>query len=195
MVTHIGTTTFMKYLILSNSTVYLTPLDLFHLSQKWIIYIATEFCKQVEQCSGSERSEFVSVMQRLLPMIYLKATMVEEVEEGIGYVDPAVTEEDYEYIRTQIAAIMRDADDYLDVFVESFRYSDAPVVCTVSESLADIYQALRNMIEAFRSEIDEAIEVALFDCLEDFKLRWGQLILGATRAIHELIASGQVDEL
>ena len=152
------------------------------------VTIATEFCKQVEQCSGSERSEFVSVMQRLLPMIYLKATMVEEVEEGIGYVDPAVTEEDYEYIRTQIAAIMRDADDYLDVFVESFRYSDAPVVCTVSESLADVYQALRNMIE-------EAIEVALFDCLEDFKLRWGQLILGATRAIHELIASGQVDEL
>ena len=134
-------------------------------------------------------------MQRLLPMIYLKATMVEEVEEGIGYVDPAVTEEDYEYIRTQIAAIMRDADDYLDVFVESFRYSDALVVCTVSESLADVYQALRNMIEAFRSEIDEAIEVALFDCLEDFKLRWGQLILGATRAIHELIASGKVDEL
>ena len=59
------------------------------------VTIATEFCKQVEQCSGSERSEFVSVMQRLLPMIYLKATMVEEVEEGIGYVDPAVTEEDY----------------------------------------------------------------------------------------------------
>ena len=99
------------------------------------------------------------------------------------------------YGRRGRAAIMRDADDYLDVFVESFRYSDAPVVCTVSESLADVYQALRNMVETFRSEIDEAMEVALFDCLEDFKLRWGQLLLGATRAIHELIASGQTDEL
>ena len=149
------------------------------------VTIATEFCKQVEQCAGSERSEFVSVMQRLLPMIYLKASMVEEVEEGFGYVDSVLTEEDYEYVRTQISSIMRDADDYLDVFVESFRYSDAPVVCTVSESLADVYQALRNMVETFRSEIDEAMEVALFDCLEDFKLRWGQLLLGATRAIHE----------
>ena len=99
------------------------------------VTIATEFCKQVEQCAGSERSEFVSVMQRLLPMIYLKASMVEE------------------YVRTQISSIMRDADDYLDVFVESFRYSDAPVVCTVSESLADVYQALRNMVETFRSEL------------------------------------------
>ncbi len=159
------------------------------------VTIATEYCKQVEQCSGSERSEFVTIMQRLLPMIYLKATMVEEVEEGVGYVEAVVTEEDYEYVRTQIAAIMRDADDYLDVFVESFRYSDAPVVCTVSESLADIYQALRNMVETFRSEIDEAMEVALFECIEDFRLRWGQILLGAVRAIHELIASGQADEL
>lgn len=159
------------------------------------VTIATEFCKQVEQCAGSERSEFVDVMQRLLPMIYLKAAMVEEVEEGVGYVEAAVTEEDYEYVRAQIAAIMRDADDFLDVFVESFRYSDAPVVCTISENLADVYQALRNMVEAFRSEIDEAMEVALYECLEDYRLRWGQLLLGATRALHELIASGQTDEL
>ena len=79
--------------------------------------------------------------------------------------------------------------------MESFRYSDAPVVCTVSESLADVYQALRNMVETFRSEIDEAMEVASSIVSKNFKLRWGQLLLGATRAIHELIASGQTDEL
>ena len=39
------------------------------------------------------------------------------------------------------------------------------------------------------------MEVALFECLEDFRLRWGQILLGAVRAIHELIASGQADEL
>ena len=115
------------------------------------VTVATEFCKQVEQCSGSERGEFTTVMQRLLPMVYLKAAFIDEIEEGVGYVDAVVTESDYEFVRTQIAAIMRDADDYLDVFVEQFRYSDAPVVCTVSESLADVYQALRNMVEAFHA--------------------------------------------
>ncbi|MBF1060839.1 MAG: DUF5063 domain-containing protein, partial [Prevotellaceae bacterium] len=82
------------------------------------VTVATEFCKQVEQCSGSERGEFTAVMQRLLPMVYLKAAFIDEIEEGVGYVDAVVTESDYEYVRTQIAAIMRDADDYLDVFVE-----------------------------------------------------------------------------
>lgn len=158
------------------------------------VTIATEFCKQVEQCAGSERGEFATFMQQLLPMVYLKACQVEEVEEGVGFVEPAVTEVDYEYVRTQIAAILRDADDYLDVFCEDFRYSDGPVVSTVSESLADVYQALRNMVEAFRSEIDEAMEVAIYECLEDFKQRWGQQLLGALRALHELVASGQADE-
>ncbi len=159
------------------------------------VTVATEFCKQVEQCSGSERGEFTAVMQRLLPMVYLKAAFIDEIEEGVGYVDAVVTESDYEYVRTQIAAIMRDADDYLDVFVERFRYSDAPVVCTVSESLADVYQALRNMVEAFRNEIDEAMEVALFECMEEFRMHWGQQLLGALRAMHELVASGQADEI
>lgn len=159
------------------------------------VTVATEFCKQVEQCSGSERGEFTAIMQRLLPMVYLKAAFIEDLEPGDGFVDPAVTESDYEYVRTQIAAIMRDADDYLDVFVESFRYSDGPVVCTISESLADVYQALRNMVEAFRSEIDEAMEVAIFECIEEFRTHWGQQLIGALRALHELVASGQADEL
>lgn len=159
------------------------------------VTVATEFCKQVEQCAGSERAEFTTIMQRLLPMVYLKASFIDELEEGVGFVETVVTESDYEYVRTQIASIMRDADDYLDVFVEQFRYSDAPVVCTVSESLADIYQALRNMVEAFRNEIEEAMEVALFECIEEFKMHWGQQLLGALRALHELVASGQVDEL
>ena len=73
------------------------------------VTVATEFCKQVEQCSGSERGEFTTVMQRLLPMVYLKAAFIDEIEEGVGYVDAVVTESDYEYVRTQIAAIMRDA--------------------------------------------------------------------------------------
>ncbi|MDO5074736.1 MAG: DUF5063 domain-containing protein [Bacteroidales bacterium] len=159
------------------------------------VTIATEFCRQLEQCPGSDRREFATLMQRLLPMLYLKATMVDEVEEGYGYVDPVVTEADYDFVKDNIKAILRDANDYLDVFVQDFRYSDTPIVACVSESLADCYQSLRNMVEAFRSEIDEAMEVALYDCLEDFRQSWGQKLLGALRALHELMASGQVDEL
>ncbi len=159
------------------------------------VTVATEFCKQMEQCEGSERGEFARMLQQLLPMLYLKATMIDEVEEGVGFMEDIVTEDDYEYVRTQVAYILREADDYLDVFCENFRYSDTPVLCTVSESLADCYQSLRNMVEAFRRGFDDAMEVALFECMQDFQNSWGQQLLGALRAIHELLASGQADEL
>lgn len=159
------------------------------------VTVATEFCKQVEQSEGSERKEFASIMQSLLPMIYLKATLIEEQEESYGYLESTVTEEDYNHVRSAIAAILRDADDYLDVFCENFRYASEPVVAHVSESLADVYQALRNMVEAFRNEHEEAMEVALYECLLDFKERWGQQLLGALRAIHELLNTDNIDEL
>lgn len=159
------------------------------------VTVATEFCRQLEQCEGSERGEFARMLQQMLPMLFLKATMVEEVEESDGFIEDIVTEDDYEYIRTQIRIILRDADDYLDVFCENFRYSDAPVFCTVSESLADCYQPLRNMVEAFRRGYDEAMEVAIYECLADFRNSWGQQLLGALRAVHELLASGLADEL
>lgn len=159
------------------------------------VTVATEFCRQLEQSEGSERGEFSRMLQQLLPMLYLKAAMLEEIEEGVGFVEDIVTEADYDYVRHQASLILRDADDFLDVFCEDFRYADSPVLCTVSENLADCYQALRNMVEAFRQGCDEAMEVALFDCIQDFRNRWGQQLLGALRAIHELLASGLADEL
>lgn len=159
------------------------------------VTVATEFCRQLEQSEGSERGEFARMLQQLLPMLYLRASMIDEVEEGMGYVEDIVTEGDYEYVRTQIAAIMRSADDFLDVFCEEFRYSDTPVVQTVSECLADCYQSLRNMVEAFRQGYEDAMEVALYECLQDFRTRWGQQLLGALRAVHELLATDIADEL
>ena len=57
--------------------------------------------------------------------------------------------------------------------------------CTISENLADIYQALRNFVEVVRGGHEEALQVALYDIKEQFALSWGQKLLGALRALHE----------
>ena len=84
-------------------------------------------------------------MRGLLPMLYLKATLINDVPEVAGWNEKKLTESDYEYIRSSVARIMGDKDDFLDVFVEDFKYSEHPVLCTVSENLADIYQKLREL--------------------------------------------------
>ncbi|MDY3944305.1 MAG: DUF5063 domain-containing protein [Alloprevotella sp.] len=148
------------------------------------ITVSTELCKQLELCHEAERKSFIEVMCKLLPMVYVKAALVGSVEEASGYNQEYVTEEDYNFIRSSVANIMGAEDEYLDTFKEDFKYSEQPILCAISESLADIYQPLRNLVEIYRQGYDDAMEVALFDAMEQFKLYWGQTLLNVLRALH-----------
>lgn len=160
------------------------------------ITVGTEYCKYLEQVGAGDfpaekdsaegrRAAFVDVMCGLLPMLYLKASLMGDIPEGEGYNAGRLTEEDYEYIRTGVADVMGTLDDFLDVFVEDFRYSDKPILCTVSENLADVYQAVRETVEVFRDGYEDAMQVALCDVRESFRNEWGQKLLNALRALHD----------
>lgn len=150
------------------------------------VTVSTEYCKLLEQCQGADRSDFVNTMLKLLPMIYLKASFLPEMEESEGFNNPAVTEEDYNYIQQIVRDLIGEEDDYLDTFQSDYKYSDQPIRVSISENMADVYQALRNFIEIYRQGIDEAMEVALYDVSEAFKLYWGLTLLNALRALHAI---------
>lgn len=150
------------------------------------ITIASEYCKALEHCREFEQHEFIDIMRNLLPMVYLKISLIGEIEEADGYNEPKVTEDDYNYVRSGVASILAEKDDYLDVFVEDFKYSEQPILCTISENLADVYQTLRNLLEIFRSNYEDAMQVALYDTVEEFKLYWGQTLLNALKALHDV---------
>lgn len=153
------------------------------------VTVSTEYCKYLEQCQGTEIGAFTQVMRGLLPMIYLKTTLLGDIPETAGWNEKKLTEADYDYVRGTVAAIMGEKDDFLDVFVEDFKYSEHPVLCTVSENLADIYQQLRELVEAFREGYEEAMQVALAEAVEEFRLQWGQKLLNALRALHDVSLS------
>lgn len=151
-----------------------------------LVTVCTEYCKYLEQCQGTETKDFCRIMRSLLPMVYLKTTLLGQIPETAGWNEKRVTEEDYNYIRASVATILGGEDDFLDVFVEDFKYSEHPVLCTVSENLADIYQQLRELVEAFREGYEESMEVALYDTVDEFKIQWGQKLLNALRALHDI---------
>lgn len=151
-----------------------------------LVTVSTEYCKILEQDELQGAEDFGRIMCGLLPMIYLKMTLLGEVPATNGWNEKKVTEEDYDFIRNRVAAILGEQDDFLDVFVEDFKYSEHPVLCTISENLADIYQQLRELVEAYRAGYDDAMEVAIYEAAEEFGLQWGQKLLNALRALHDL---------
>lgn len=148
------------------------------------ITISTEFCKQLEQCRETKKEVFIDTLCKLLPMIYLKVSLLPAIGEIDGYNQDYVTEEDYNFIQSSLAEIFGENDAYLDTFKDDFKYSEHAILSTISEGVADVYQPLRNLIEIYRQGFDDAMEVALYDCYEQFKVYWGQTLLNALRAIH-----------
>ena len=117
--------------------------------------VSTEYCKQLEQLGSIQREQFRNVMLGLLPMLYLKATFLGDVPDAVGYTEARVTEDDYNYVRTNISNLMGDEDTFLEVFVEEFRLG-----------------------------YEEAMEVALAETMESFRTFWGQQLLNTLRTLH-----------
>ena len=152
------------------------------------VTVAAEYCGFLERSEGALRSEFVDTLLKLLPLLYLKGSMLPECTrmDDFDDLERFVTEDQYEVMRLTIADVMADRDDYLDVFVDDMKYSDTPIRKTVSEDLADIWQDIKNFVCLFRTGVNQTMNDAIVECRESFAIYWGQTLVNTLRALHEV---------
>ncbi|MCF0187496.1 MAG: DUF5063 domain-containing protein, partial [Bacteroidaceae bacterium] len=157
--------------------------------------VAVEFCHFLESTETRSRRNFVDVALKLLPLLYLKASLIEplEMEEEME-LEEAVTEDTYEVLRMAIAQVMGEQDDYLDVFVQEMKYSDKPVLKTISEDLADIYQDISNFLFVFRMGLETTMHDALAQVQQHFEMYWGQTLVNTLRALHDVRYHQTIEE-
>ena len=154
-----------------------------------LVTVAVEYCAFLEQTEGKSRIDFEDTIVKILPLLYLKATLLPkyEVLDEDYFPEDFVTEENYNIVRANICIIMEDKDDYLDVFMEDMKYSESPILTTVSENLSDIYQELKNFVMNYKHAVDEAQMMnALSVVKEEFQYSWGQKLVNVQRALHEV---------
>ena len=159
------------------------------------VTVAAEFCKFLEQAETIKRSTFVDTSLKILPLLYLKASMLPKCETiGNKALETFVTEETYEILRMNLAGLLAEKDDYLDVFVSDMKYSDQPITRNISEDLADIYQDIRDFIFVFQLGLNETMNDSLAVCRENFALYWGQKLVNTLRALHDVKYNQPEDE-
>ncbi len=162
-----------------------------------LVTVCVEYCAYLEQAESRSREELTDTLLKIIPLLYLKAALLPKYESLTDEYFPMdyVTEENYDIVRQNIAFVLRDKDDYLDVFVEDMKYSETPILATISENLADIYQALKNFAMAYKNAASEQQMLdALAQVKEDFQYEWGQKLVNVTRALHEVRYSETSDE-
>lgn len=160
------------------------------------ITVGVEYCSLLENASGYSKSEFVRKAVIVLPLLYLKATLLpkDNEEELQGYAEEFVTETEYEMIRSVIASVLAEDDDYLETFHPDMNYSDAPIAAYISEDLADVYQDIKNLAYIYSTRQEEAMRIALTDCRRSFYEFWGQKLVNSMGAIHALLAQADIEE-
>ena len=154
-----------------------------------MLTVSAEYCIFLEKLptAGTTRRELLDRMTKVLPLIYVKAALLPDFDEsGLDCLQEVVTEEDYEEVRQAIWRLLKEKDEYLEVFTPDMQYSEGAMTRTISEDLADIYQDLKNFVAVFADRNEGAMQDAVAKVKENFRLYWGQRLVNAMRPLHEL---------
>jgi hypothetical protein len=151
--------------------------------------VANEFCSFVEAVETFQRKDFVTRLQKLFPLLYLKAALLPEPDLEMSEETPEkfVSEVDYNFILHKLEVKLGQFDAYYDVFDPSIHLTEAAVEANISENVADIYQDLKDFILAYRIGTLEVMNDALWECRNNFEQFWGQRLVNGLRAIHNLV--------
>ena len=154
-----------------------------------MITVSAEYCLFLEKLitSGTTRLQLLEQITRLLPLIYVKASLLPEFEEYGSLLPEAVTEEDYDEVRQSVWRLLKADDEYLEVFTPDMQYSEGAMTHTISEDLADIYQDLKNFVAVFADRNDEAMHDAIVKVHDNFRTYWGQCLVNVMRPLHDLL--------
>lgn len=150
---------------------------------------ATRYCQTVENVRDMEKDEFVNDMTEILPRIYVEFITLSPEDVGAldyGYYQNYVEEDWYESVRRNMEYVLGPDDMFLETFEEDMKYSDTPIAVSISESLADIFQALYNFIMISRETDGQEAAGAYVECRENFAAYWGQTLCNVLRALNHL---------
>ena len=151
--------------------------------------VANEYCSFIEAVDQFQRKSFITRVQKLFPLLYLKALLlpVPDIEMSEELPEKFVSEEDYNFILQKLQEKLGQFDAYHEVFDASMQYSAEPIEASISENIADIYQDLKDFILSYRIGTLEVMNDALWECRNNFEQYWGQRLVNGLRALHNLV--------
>lgn len=155
--------------------------------------VANEYCLFMEKSEGLQLKELVDKLHRLLPFLYLKASLLPSLEDvPEEYNEKYVTEADYNLLHEQLLNQFGQYNFYDEVFDVLRQENDEPAEASLAENFADLYQDIKDFVMLYRIGTEEVMLNAIDDCKNAFETYWGQKLVNSLRALHQL-RYGMVD--
>lgn len=149
------------------------------------ITVSGEYCAFVENTMRFSKKDFLDKARKLLPLLYLKASLLPKLESLFeDENEKFVTEEDWDFIHNSIQHKLGFHDEYREVFDPLTHEQVEQSTASISDNFADIYQDLKNFITSYNIGTEDIMNDALWECQMNFEEFWGQKLLNALKAIH-----------
>jgi hypothetical protein len=157
------------------------------------VTVASEYCLTVENVSRLTAEENIGKLQKILPLLYLKAAVLPKFEDEMeDELEKFVTELDYNMLNQKWLQLLGEHDSFYEVFDPNIQFSEETVRSSIAENLLDIYQDLKDFITAYSIGNEEVMQGALAECIFHFEEYWGQQLVNVLRAVHMLVY-GNID--
>jgi hypothetical protein len=156
------------------------------------VAVANEFCKYAEHAGELKGDELLKILQRILPLMYLKASLLPQLEPFFeDGNEKFITENDWVRVHDNLREKFGTADDYREVFDDKAKEAEEAVVSSISENMSDIYQDIKDFLLLYQTGTNEVMNDAIWECRLNFERFWGQKLLNSLRAIHSFLYSGE----
>ncbi len=154
------------------------------------VTVANEFCNSIESVSAFTARENLERLQKLLPLLYLKASVLPKTESLLDEeLEKFVSELDYNRLHQKWLQLLGENDGFHEVFDPNIQFGEETMRASISENLLDIYQDIKDFITAYSLGNEDVMNDSLAECLFHFEEFWGQQVVNVLRAVHMLLYS------
>jgi hypothetical protein len=150
--------------------------------------VANEFCLLAEEPAKYPRETMLGYMQRILPLLYLKGSLLPVVDppEEEDLYERFVTEADWEACYMSWKEMMGKDDPFWHI-PHHHEQEPQPQQGSVAEYIADIYQDSKDFLMLFQKPLTASRLHAIAACRYLFFDHWGSKALIVADIIHKTI--------
>lgn len=161
---------------------------------------ATRYCALVEpESTPSWTMETMRECRVALAGIYYSALSLPSIPTSIQFVNDElehyVTEDSYLRVQQRLERLFGIEDRFLNAQQEEQKYSDLPVSVSLSELMADIYQAVADPLWDIRHNGTTTLVETIGEVVYSFEYEWGPSALIALKQLHDLTINPNFDLL
>jgi len=152
---------------------------------KEFVKLCRRYFEYLELMPDKKIADFWLMMLQLLPKIYVGLYKLPQIKEYYASdVEKFVNENDYNTMYLNLVSFIGAVDRYSDFSDLGHPGAVKMVETSLSETLTDIYQELKDFVLLYETGTIENMNDSIADCLDTFGRYWGIKLLSATRIIH-----------